>query len=509
MHNKIFWTGLTILVGVLIAVPAHAIPIAPGQGVQFAQVDWTYPGAEFFDSHYGQFTADFNQLAASTGLTAGYLNVFTDQGWVVRNMPVFEDWSYGGLSTQFSLGGPSVGDVTSLLAAVEFTEEPLADFEAAPTSTFPVGTVENNAQGRNGLVLVPPTAGIDVSGVLFDLLEQLLRWLQNGHPSVEQDENQCGPASVANSLQWLENEFGIEVPHDHIPGIDGNPPDSLVGQLDQDMGRQAGKTVLDGEAITGKLRYIDDNDLGDDLVVKHWGGTFVPGDRTVGDVTSDDQTDDGLSLIEWIQREVRDGEDVELAFGFPDAEEDEPKGHWVDVTAAGEIGGVPWIAWVHDAKQGEAGGTGLFDGGVGWTQVIDGKAVNFGDATLDLALSESPKESGCASDATTLCLNDDRFRVTVDWATVQGATGDGQAVQLTADSGYFWFFNEDNIEMVIKVLNACSFADRFWVFACGLTDVEVEILVEDTISGATRTYHNPQKNPFEAIQDTSAFATCP
>ena len=495
---------LTVLAAVLAAVPAGAVPVSSGQGVQFAQIDWTYPGAEFFDSHYGQFTADFDQLAAYTGLTSGYLNVATSEGWVVRNMPVFADWSYGGLGTQFSLGGPSVGDVSTLLAAVEFTADPLFEFEALPTSTFPVGSVENNAQGRNGSTLTPPTEGIDVSLLIFDVLGDVLRWLQNGHPSVEQDDNQCGPASVANSLQWLENEYGIDVPHDHVPGIDGNPANSLVGQLDEAMDRKAGETVSDGNAITGKLRYIDDNDLGDDLVVKHWGGGFVSGDRTVGGVTSDDQTDDGLSLIEWIQREVEAGEDVELALGYSGG-----GGHWVDVTAAGEIGGVPWIAWVHDAKQGEDGGTGLFDGGVVWTPVVDGKTTAFSDATLDLALSESPKETGCIRDATTLCLNDDRFRVRVDWATAQDTAGDGQAVQLTDDSGYFWFFNADNVELVIKVLDACSFAERFWVFGCGLTDVEVDIVVEDTASGEVRTYHNPQQNRFDAIQDTRAFATCP
>ena len=498
------WMCLAVVAVALTTVPAPAVPIAPGQGVSFAQIDWTFPGAEFFDSPYGQFAADFDQLAAHTGLTAGYLNVFTAQGWVVRNMPVFEDWSYPGLSTQFALGSLSVGDITALPVAVEFTAEPLLDFEAIPTLTFPVGAVENNAQGRNGPRLLPPLTGLDVSPVVFDPLGALIRWLQNGHPSVEQDENQCGPASVANSLQWLENEFGIDVPHDPIPGIDGTPPKSLVGQLDQGMGRNPGETVSDEAAITGKLRYIDDNALGDDLVVKHWGGTFVAGDRTVGGVTSDDQTDDGLSLIEWIQREVKDGEDVELALGFEGS-----GGHWVDVTAAGSILGVPWVAWVHDAKQGKPGGTGLFDGGIVWTPVVDGKAVLFDNATLDLALSESPKEPNCDSGPTALCLNDDRFRITVEWATDQGATGDGQGVPLTDDSAYFWFFNQDNIELVVKVLNACSFADHFWVFACGLTDVEIDIIVEDTLSGAVRTYHNPQKQPFQAIQDTSAFATCP
>jgi hypothetical protein len=194
--------------------------------------------------------------------------------------------------------------------------------------------------------------------------------LQNGHPSVEQGVNQCAPAAVANSLQWLEDQYGIAVPHAHVPGINGNPPHSLVGQLDRAMNRSPNQGVSAEQAITGKLRYIGDNNLGDDLIVKHYGDNFLPGNRTVAGVTSVDQTNDPpkLTLIEWIQREVQAGEDVELAIFYPGG-----GGHMVDVTAAGTTLGVPWIAWVHDAKQGQPGGTTASDGGVVWTQIKDGK----------------------------------------------------------------------------------------------------------------------------------------
>jgi len=117
----------------------------------------------------------------------------------------------------------------------------------------------------------------------------------------------------------------------------------------------------------------------------------------------------------------------------------------------------------------------------------------------------------CVEDATTLCLSDDRFEVTVDWRTPPniGTSGVGNAVELTGDTGYFWFFEAANVEMVIKVLNACSFADRFWVFAGGLTNVEVEITVADSETGRVKTYENPLNQPFLPIQDTDAFATCP
>jgi hypothetical protein len=114
----------------------------------------------------------------------------------------------------------------------------------------------------------------------------------------------------------------------------------------------------------------------------------------------------------------------------------------------------------------------------------------------------------CDPDATTMCLNNGRFRVTAEWRSLTAA-GVGSAVPLTSDSGYFWFFDANNVEIIVKALNGCGVNGRYWVFAAGLTDVEVTLRVTDTQTGALRTYVNPRGIPFQPIQDTSAFATCP
>jgi hypothetical protein len=80
---------------------------------------------------------------------------------------------------------------------------------------------------------------------------------------------------------------------------------------------------------------------------------------------------------------------------------------------------------------------------------------------------------------------------------------------LTDDSGVFTFFDAGNIEVQLKVLNACSFSNRIWVFASGTTNVGVDITVTDTKTGTTKTYDNPLNQFFPPILDTSAFATCP
>ncbi len=95
--------------------------------------------------------------------------------------------------------------------------------------------------------------------------------------------------------------------------------------------------------------------------------------------------------------------------------------------------------------------------------------------------------AGCFPGGTSLCLADHRFKVEAAWRTGDGRTGQGQAVALTGDTGYFWFFDANNVEAVVKVLDACTFNQRFWVFAGGLTDVQVDLTVTDTASGAVRT----------------------
>ena len=116
----------------------------------------------------------------------------------------------------------------------------------------------------------------------------------------------------------------------------------------------------------------------------------------------------------------------------------------------------------------------------------------------------------CTTSPTSLCLNGGRFQVRANWSVpAQGTSGQGTAVQLTSDTGYFWFFSSGNVEMVVKALNGCGLNSRYWVFAGGLTNTAVILTVTDTQTGTSKTYLNPANIAFQPIQDTSAFTTCP
>jgi hypothetical protein len=135
--------------------------------------------------------------------------------------------------------------------------------------------------------------------------------------------------------------------------------------------------------------------------------------------------------------------------------------------------------------------------------------VVFGGLVIaEEAFTVAESIADCQPGAAALCLGDRRrFRVVANWAA-NGQQGAGQAQGLTLETGAFSFFDPENIEVVVKVIDGCVLNGRFWVFATGLTNVNTGLTVTDTVTGAVKTYENPAGRPFAPIQDTAAFA-CP
>lgn len=133
-----------------------------------------------------------------------------------------------------------------------------------------------------------------------------------------------------------------------------------------------------------------------------------------------------------------------------------------------------------------------------------------GNPEFDLLANVQPL-SGCTPSGVATCLEDDRFKVRVHWRTNFGTRDAGDVVPFgTDDSGLFYFFNPNNWEVLLKVLNSCNSPNpRFWVFAAATTNVEYTITVTDTQDNVAKRYFKPQGPPAPAITDTNAFATCP
>ena len=114
-------------------------------------------------------------------------------------------------------------------------------------------------------------------------------------------------------------------------------------------------------------------------------------------------------------------------------------------------------------------------------------------------------QPSCTPDSTTLCLNGARFEARVAWAVPsQGSAGQAAAIPLTGDTGAFWFFTANNIELVVKVVDGRAFNGKFWVFAGALTDVRYTLTVRDLQTGTVRVYEHPA-GVLESLADTAAF----
>ncbi len=137
-------------------------------------------------------------------------------------------------------------------------------------------------------------------------------------------------------------------------------------------------------------------------------------------------------------------------------------------------------------------------------------ATGFSSYSNEASATTRATPGPCVADSRTLCLSGGRFRVQVDWRLSETNLGPGTVVPVgTQDSGLFWFFNADNWEMLIKVLNGCGTNGHYWVYFAATTDVQYTLTVTDTQTGVAKVYFNPPGHPSDAKTDSSAFASCP
>lgn len=143
-----------------------------------------------------------------------------------------------------------------------------------------------------------------------------------------------------------------------------------------------------------------------------------------------------------------------------------------------------------------------------------------GDRSIDVAaVIGTPAEatdiapnqgSVASSDGTSaVLLQDNRFRVVVEWKDFEGNEGIGRVVEQSNDAAVFYFFAPSNWELLVKVLDGCSVNQRIWTFLSGSTNVEYTVTVTDVLTGQQQSYRNPLGRLAETVGDTEAFAVCP
>ncbi|MBV8201201.1 MAG: hypothetical protein JOZ15_11315 [Acidobacteria bacterium] len=109
----------------------------------------------------------------------------------------------------------------------------------------------------------------------------------------------------------------------------------------------------------------------------------------------------------------------------------------------------------------------------------------------------------CIADATHLCVQSGRFRISVTWRA--GAqSGVAGAIPIAANAGGFWFFSPETLDLTVKVVDGRPINGRIWFFYAALSDAAYSITVTDTRTGRVRSYANPA-GKLASVADTGAF----
>ena len=138
-----------------------------------------------------------------------------------------------------------------------------------------------------------------------------------------------------------------------------------------------------------------------------------------------------------------------------------------------------------------------------------------GDPACDEAFAAAPDlprppistTGACRQTRSSLCLID-RFSVSVEWDN--GAEiSNGQGFTVNDDTTVFSFGATDSYEVLVRIINACGNDGYYWVIVHGLSDLEYTVTVADTATGVAHEYEHPPGASSRAIQDPTAFDTCP
>jgi uncharacterized protein (TIGR03437 family) len=354
----------------LAAALASAQVVPPGGGVTFEQITFGFEGMSQSGSAWARAVGDPAALMETTGLPRGFVNIFSEDGWVVQNWPL--DASEALLraaqpmippdTNYFQLFPPSQSphQVTTLPALVQYTPLPIITPPPTPSfSAHPVAFHIWDAEGAADAPVThigPPPAP---SAVTFEPQGETFSHVLPYPSNIEAADNQCVPASVANSLQYLEDRYGLPIPDEHRLGLKGD--NTLVGKLDTEMdrsvtSRRSGSGLWFVPMLNGKFEYLEDSGLEDALVLRHqgrgWGG--AGNQLPAGDYSSSglESTDDGAAVTwDWICDQIKAGEDVELIFSYDNASGQPTGGHAVRVFGCGKTNDRPWLKILHDSAQ--------------------------------------------------------------------------------------------------------------------------------------------------------------
>lgn len=370
------------LVLLLVLLAAGSSPAVMWENLRFEQIHYVYedPENNVEFSATGRCAVEYGKDSA-----AGFLNVAamipglsTEPAWIVRNLPLM-DITLGPpdeiIGYQFPLAELGVDDgmpVSFIDYGTLITPEPMLDSEAPLfLATTPLdrsaevdATVRTMNEGKQGLAAeAKQGAPANMEYVPYSGFpsHSVTTWMGCNMPNVPldsttdpMDDSACAPASCANSMAWLDQQHPeIDVPDNQR---------ALLKQLSNLMNRARNCGASNETMARAKLDFIEAHNLPIHVKLQSAGSS---GDikSSSGHTTATDAGGDssGWPTESWLKSEAQNGEDVELlvTYMYKDASGWHATGGHAVVLSG--LGGMmddwTWVAWKHDAKQGDATGT--------------------------------------------------------------------------------------------------------------------------------------------------------
>ena len=142
----------------------------------------------------------------------------------------------------------------------------------------------------------------------------------------------------------------------------------------------------------------------------------------------------------------------------------------------------------------------LGDSRFSWTENFSLPPLSAGNYTIEVVAAGAVLSTlafNLRAQTTGLLLNDQRFGVQ---ASMAPGIRFADAVQLSDESGYFWFFDSSSPEVTVKILDGRLVNGYYWVFIASLTDAPFTVV----ISGPD--FDCPEPNPF-FCRDTRTYTS--
>ncbi len=282
---------------------------------RFEQVNWNLDGVVTPDSEWGSLDLTF-----SGSDEVQYLNLSVNGSWQVQDLPLLSVGGTSGPKTMnimFDLGVPSGVPVGNINYGYTITRQPQY---AVPPSTRAAVVGDRDFELYNGLepgtIAGNPEPATPMKGDKADKSAKHSK----PFPNQECGKNECVPAAVSNSLQFLNSQ--------HSLGMDAGAID--IGDMKSATGWTAGGCGYNWYNL--KAAWMAEKNLPINTSAK-----LASAGINMDDVISD----------------IQNGKDVELVATSPKG-----GGHCVAVTGCTKnADGTYSVTISHDTEQGKAGGT--------------------------------------------------------------------------------------------------------------------------------------------------------